>query len=324
MRELELIERLESLFARSGERVIRGLGDDAAIVRASGYAVVSTDAMVDGVHFRRSQLSPREIGHRALAASLSDLAAMGVGAGEAYLILGLPRGFDPPGALELAAGAQELASEHGVTIAGGDITRAPALTVAFTAIGWAADPGRLVGRDGAQPGDVVVVTGNLGGSGAGLALLEGRVGHEVIGEELERGLRERYAHPQPRLAEGKSLARLGARAMIDLSDGLATDAAHLARRSGARIELSLSALPLADGVAEVASALGLDAGSLAATAGEDFELCACLPAAGAPSAQAAWPTANAGLTVIGTVVEGAVGAIFTDSGDELSGFEHFF
>src|SRR5947209_12742708 len=130
--ELDLIEQLESVFGTPGARVIRGLGDDAAVVRGGGYAVTSVDAMIDGVHFRSAQLPPEDIGHRALAGALSDLAAMGAAAGEAYLALGLPTGYDSPRALRLARGAQALAESCGVTIAGGDVTSAPALTVSFT------------------------------------------------------------------------------------------------------------------------------------------------------------------------------------------------
>jgi thiamine-monophosphate kinase len=328
MQEGELIERLEQVLQPSGARVIRGLGDDAAVVRAGRYAVTSIDTMVDGVHFRRGQLAPEEIGHRALAAALSDLAAMGAAPGEAYLALGLPDGTGGAEALTIARGARELAVELGVTIAGGDVTGAPALTVTFTVVGWAEDPGELVGRDGARPGDRVAVTGSLGGAGAGLALVEGRVAAGVVGEAATSALRDRYARPRPRVDEGAALAARGATAMIDLSDGLATDAGHLARRSGARLELSLASLPLADGVREVAERLGIDPGVLAATAGEDYELCACVPA-GAPEATAPpeaqhEPLSSSGLTWIGSVVEGPPAVTFVDADGPLFGFEHSF
>lgn len=324
MREFELIDQLESLFAGAPPRVVRGIGDDAAVVRGSGYAVVSVDAMVDGVHFRSEQLTPGEIGHRALAGALSDLAAMGAGAGEAYLVLGLPAGTDSSRALELAGGAQRLAAREQVAIVGGDVVEAPRLTISVTVIGWSEDPGLLVGRDGARPGDRVAVTGTLGAAGAGLALLERPDAARGLSRELSDRLRARYARPQPRLAEGRALAGLGASGLIDLSDGLARDAQHLAERSGVRIELSLQSLPLAPGVERVAENLGLDPRSFAATAGDDYELCACLPAAAAERLQAAWPSGSASLSWIGAVVEGPPGVTFTDADGELAGYEHSF
>ncbi|HUO69985.1 MAG TPA: thiamine-phosphate kinase [Solirubrobacteraceae bacterium] len=318
MRELELISALERALSASGPHVIRSLGDDAAVVRGRGYAVTSVDAMVDGIHFRSSQLRPEEIGHRALAAALSDLGAMGARAGEAYLALGLPRGTERDRALALVDGARALAERCGVTIAGGDVTTAGELVLSFTVVGWVEDPAEIVPRDGARVGDVVAVTGALGGAGAGLAIVEGRA--TAATDEQSRQLRERYARPTPRLAEGRQLARAGARAMIDLSDGLATDARHLARRSGVRIELALSALPLGPGVAEVAGALGSDPGAFAASAGEDYELCVCLPqAAIAGDALASLPVS---LTAIGRVVEGEPELVFTDSRGVLAGYEH--
>lgn len=322
MRELELIDALETALRPGGPRVIRWLGDDAAVVRARGYAVTSIDTMVDGVHFRRGDVTPAEIGHRALAAAVSDLAAMGAAPGEAYLSLGLPRGSDSRETLDLARGAQALATETGITIAGGDVTRATALTVTFAVIGWARDPAELVGRDGAAPGDVVVVTGTLGAPGAGLAVIEGRA--PELDPAVADALRERYARPQPRLAAGRALAASGARAMIDLSDGLATDAAHLARRSGVRIEIALSALPLAAGVADVAAARGEDAPVFAATAGEDYELCACVPASGLSVVETTFASRaiTVGFTVIGRVVAGTPGVVFPEATGSLSGYEH--
>jgi thiamine-monophosphate kinase len=174
------------------------------------------------------------------------------------------------------------------------------LTLAVTVVGWAGSEQPLVGRSGAQPGDLVGVTGTLGAAAAGLAVLEGRV-HEDVGAPGAAGaLIERFLRPTPRLAEGCALAAAGVHAMLDLSDGLASDAQRLAEAGGVRVVLDASALPLAPGVEEVARALSRDPAELAATGGEDFELCVCVPPERRAEAEAA-----AALTWIGEVAEGA-------------------
>ncbi|MFI5010625.1 MAG: thiamine-phosphate kinase, partial [Solirubrobacterales bacterium] len=308
-----------------------------AVVRAGAVCVTSVDAMIDGVHFRLANgagagdresdgwATPAQVGWRALAGALSDLAAMGAGAGEAYLTLGLPAGLSEARALELVRGARELALRTGTSLLGGDVVSAPALTVALTVIGWAASEQELVGRDGARAGDLVGVTGRLGGAGAGLAVLEGR----ARGGTGKQAAIDRVLQPQPRLAEGRALAQAGAHALIDLSDGLATDAAHLGRASGVRLEVDLAALPLDEGVAEVAAELGVPAWRLAAGAGEDYELCVCVAAEDRGRAERALAGAGgAGVTWIGRVLGAserlAPGAVLLEDGRErpLEGFEH--
>ncbi len=305
--EFDLIARLRAVVearqAPSGHVRI-GSGDDAAVTVPSGATATSVDALVEGVHFTRDTFPLSSVGHKAMAAALSDLAAMGAEAGEAYVQLGVPPDLDFDGAEELATGLGDCAAAAGAQVLGGDVSRAPVLWIGVTVVGHAADADELVTRAGAAVGDVLVVTGELGGAGAGLLLLERPELAEAIAPDVATALRGRQLEPTPRLAAGRALALAGATAMIDLSDGLAGDARHLAESGGVRVVAAAERLPLAAGVAEVAAAGGVDPRVLAVSAGEDYELLATLPADRLETAIAAVRETGIELTAIGAVEAG--------------------
>ena len=300
MGELELIAAIETALADRSGRLVRWTGDDAAVTKARPYAVTSIDTLVDGVHFRRATHTLCDVGWKALATALSDLAAMGAEPGEAYVSVVIPDDVLEP--LELVRGMEELAAGCGVTIAGGDVVHGPVLVLTAAVTGWAETEEELVGRDGAEPGDLVGVTGELGGSEAGRLLLE-------AGATEPAGLLRRHLRPLPRLEEGRALAGAGAHAMIDLSDGLATDARHVAERSGVELRVRLDDLPRATGVSP----------EQAATGGDDYELLVTVPADRRGAAEAAVTLSWIGEVSAGEglVLLGAAGPV---SG--LRGYEH--
>jgi thiamine-monophosphate kinase len=305
MGEFELLARVRERLPPAGSRLRLGSGDDAAVTVPGGATVTSVDAVVDGIHFRRGQASLRQIGHKALATALSDLAAMGAEAGEAYVTLGVPSDLDEDGCLELLDGMASLAEQTGTALAGGDVTRAGELFLAIAVVGHADDADAFVTRAGAQPGDALVLTGEVGGARAGLALLEDPRLEERV-PDAAAALRARQLEPHPQIGAGRILARAGATAMIDLSDGLAGDALHLAERSDVALRIDAERVPIAAGAIDVLSPNG-EGLLLALEGGEDYELLATIPPG--RLAQATREVHETGenllLTTIGEVVAGA-------------------
>ena len=299
------IRRRLSATASASSRVAVGIGDDAAVTVPGGATAVSVDALVDGVGFRREWCPPRSVGRKALGAALSDLAAMGASAGEAYVWLGMPPDLDEAGCLELCDGIAELASELGVAVLGGDLTAAPVLSVCVTAVGHAPSAGDLVGRGDAEIGQALCITGEIGGAAAGLMLLEHAELGQALPEQLRNEVIARQLEPVPRIACGMALAAAGVTAMIDVSDGLGADAEHLAAASGAGIELDLELVPMGAGVREIAAAAGRDPHELVASGGEDYELLCAVPRAALNRCREAAAAAGCGLTEVGRFVSGS-------------------
>jgi thiamine-monophosphate kinase len=314
MGEFELLARIRERLPADGPRIRLGSGDDAAITVPGGATATSVDALVDGVHFRRDLATPAQIGHKALATALSDLAAMGAEPGEAYVVMGIPPDLDEEECIELLDGMVALATTTGASLAGGDLTRARQLFLAITAVGHAPDPDALVHRGGARPGDTLALTGAIGGAAAGLKLLETAdcaFDHAIAWSKAQSAtnragdLRARQLEPTPRLGAGRALARAGATAMIDLSDGLGGDAGHIAERSGVALRIDAEAIPLAPGSRELLAAAGRDPWELL-SAGEDYELLASIPAECLEDAVEQVRTAEGiALTRIGEVLAGS-------------------
>ncbi|MDQ2623425.1 MAG: thiamine-phosphate kinase [Actinomycetota bacterium] len=336
--EFELID-LFSERAPDPERIRIGIGDDAAVVATRGAVVTSVDTAVEGVHFRREWSTPEQIAGKAVGAALSDLAAMGAGSTgiEIYIGLGVRRGTSQDFLRGLAKGAGEVASRHGATLAGGDTVSSPVLFLAVTVVSHIDDPDSVVPRSGALPGDAVAVTGTLGGARAGLWLLEdpGLPLSPELPAAVRRALIARQLEAHPRFAAGSTLAASGARAMVDVSDGLVADLGHIARASGpdggVAVRIDAGRIPSGPGVESVALAAGLDRFEPALSGGEDYELAVAISPDRVEAATGALERDGVSLTVIGEVLEpggdtpAGVSIEFEGKpiGLDSTGFDHF-
>jgi thiamine-monophosphate kinase len=250
-------------------RFTLGIGDDAAAWQPSRshLSVVTTDALVDGVHFLSASMGARAIGHRAMAANLSDIAAMGARPVLATVVLGVASDTSQPWILDVYRGMAALAAQHGARIVGGDIVRSPVATLSITIVGEVSRT-RLKRRSGGRPEDVLAVTGPLGGSRAGLELT---LREHDVDEATRSAALAAFTTPSPRVREGRWLAASAhVHAMMDCSDGLSTDTGRLARASACGAEID--ALPVAAAATVVAASANDDPCAYALDGGEDFEL----------------------------------------------------
>ena len=298
MNEFDFIRQLRDLAStrKASQRVLSGIGDDAAVFRQSHDRdlVISTDLLIEGIDFHREAISPQLLGHKALAVSLSDIAAMGARPLWALVSIGLPASVWPGTSKdEFFAGYLGLADRFGVTLTGGDISASPQVVIDSIVVGEV-NAGRAVLRSTAQPGDQIFVTGRLGGAAAGLKLLElgahlskppASEGRSISPQEADsrrqdvsdddaiQSLLLRQLGPQPRVGWGIVLGEEHlATSMIDISDGLSSDLHHLCEESNVGATIDAASLPLDENVVQLCGRRALDPLALALHGGEDFEL----------------------------------------------------
>ncbi|RCG32191.1 thiamine-phosphate kinase [Sphaerisporangium album] len=290
--------------------VLLGPGDDAAVLRApDGRIVVTTDLLLEGRHFRRDWSSPYDVGRKAAAQNLADVAAMGAAPTALVVGLGLPGDLPTDWLDGLTDGFRDECAPIGASVAGGDIVRSERIVLGVTALGDLG--GRApVTRSGARPGQVLAVAGRLGRAAAGLALfLAGRAGTSARFAELE----DAHRRPSPPYACGPAAAALGATAMLDVSDGLLQDVGHIAEASGVRVEIDARTLSPDEPLAAAAAELGEDPLRWMLTGGEDHALAAVFP----PEVRlpAEWQ-------VVGRITEGE-GVQVSGHEEAYGGWDHF-
>jgi thiamine-monophosphate kinase len=320
---------LARIFERLGPArgdVLLGPGDDAAVLAGPADAVAfASDAMVENVHFDLAFMTPADVGWRLTCANLSDLAAMGAEPWAAVISVAAPAATPASYVERFYDGAAELAAREGLALVGGDVVGSPASLFFAMAVLGKVPAGEALTRGGAAPGDLLMLSGELGLAQAGLHVLSGE------GECRPAAAAEataRYRRPEPRLALGRALRAGGlATAAIDTSDSLAESAAHVARASGVGVTVDAASLPTAEAARDVAASRGEDAVAYALAAGEDFELLfACPPARAAGAVQAA-AAAGVAVRTIGRITEPGRGVVLAAGGEERplapAGFAHF-
>lgn len=311
MNEFDLIRRIAGDLPEAPPEVLVPIGDDCAVLRLGAQTwVAAADMLVYGHHFK-GWAEPEDVGYKAVAVNVSDVAAMG---GMPRFVLASGGAADPRTTLRCMEGVMAACEAFGVYPVGGDTTRADALTIDVAILGEIeASP---VLRSGARVGDLLAVTGELGASAAGFLALEAGTWEPPAGRLVRRHLR-----PEPRVEAGRAAARSGAHAMIDLSDGLASDVRHVCEKSGTGCRVDLDLLPVAPDTRELLLSMGRDPELLAATGGEDYELLISAPEG---VMDALVREVEEPVTVIGEVTDGSV--LFERGGEPVegvSGWDHF-
>ena len=325
-RLIEIIRRA----ARKAPGVRVGIGDDCAVLEpeAGRVLLATTDLLIEGVHFRRRWATPEDIGWKSLAVNVSDVASMGGRPRWALIALACPEGVGLDEGEAFYAGVQALAKEHDVVVVGGDTAASPqGWIVNITLLGDAAV--KPIVRSTAKVGDAIAVTGTVGRSAAGLALLESAAAPAGVADAIRLDVTTAHLRPRPRIREGQWLAAAGGvTAMIDLSDGLATDLVHLCEESAVGARVELARLPVSPTVHAVAKALDRDALAWATGGGEDYELLlTCEPGAFERLASGLAAATGTRLTAVGEMTDAANGIRYLDAGGRAvsvrAGFEHF-
>jgi thiamine-monophosphate kinase len=325
--EAGILARIFERLPPRGAGILVGPGDDAAALAGSGddAVVFASDAMVESVHFDLAFMTPADVGWRLTCANLSDLAAMGAEPWAAIISIAAPPATPAAYVDEFVAGASKLARQEGLALVGGDVVASPANLFFAMAILGKAPEGKVLTREGASPGDLLFVSGELGLAQAGLHVLGGE------GEcrpSAASAATARYRRPTPQLELGRLLRQRGsAGAVIDTSDSLAQSAAHFARASAVGVKVEAELLPIAEAARDVAASRGEDAVSYATAAGEDFEILFTYPPAGAEDTAKAAATRRVAVTRIGVITKAGKGVLLARHGDveplAPAGFVHF-
>jgi thiamine-monophosphate kinase len=327
--EFPLIERLEGIIATERSDIVVGIGDDVAVLADTDeeFLLATVDSQVEQVHFLRHEISPHQLGRRALAINLSDIAAMGGRPQLALVSLALPADTEVTWMEDLYRGLREEADRYGTAVVGGNMARSPGGVFIDVCVLGRVRREHLLLRSGARPGDRVLVTGQLGQAGAGLKLL---LDPDLRIEAPDRDvLLTHLLTPTPRVSEATAIAHAGlATAMIDVSDGLSSDVGHICERSQVGVRIWAERLPISAAVRHVAELTSTPSWQLALASGEDYELCFTAPPDAVEELIAAVAETGTLVTVIGEILPADQGRrlVLTDDQEVLlepSGWQHF-
>lgn len=327
--EFGLIERLSQDLITQPAQVVRGAGDDAAVLQVvdgAHWLLFTTDMLVEGVHFSLAWARPAQVGIKTVAVNVSDIAAMGGWPTYGVISLGLPDRLTVEEVEELYQGIRQAAREYGISIVGGDTVSSPERLVINLAMLGSVEAGRAVYRSGAKPGNLIYVTGTLGKSAAGLYLC--RYPELAVAPDIAVFLRQAHLEPRARLKAGRLLAAAGITAMDDISDGLAGELAEICRASGVGCLVRAEYIPVDPRVRTLAELVGWDPLDWALSGGEDFELVFTVPPLLARRVEESLSGAGEEYRCIGEITSAGTGMVMEMADGRLvplnaRGYDHF-